>query len=343
MSGPLPGDKFLGWPKRDKEDREELENWRGMIDLEVSPGIWVRYRRVRRKTIGGRVLYMLEVVKEQAPIPENVSCKDCGSRKLYRHGVSRGKQRYRCRDCGTTFLEGDTLKRMRVPVDIVGAAVSMFYEGLSLTAIQRQLDQIYEVRPSDSTVYEWVVRFTKVAVKAIQGLRPKVGDTWVGDETVLKIGGKNTWFWDIIDEDTRFLLASHLSTTRWTRDAQTLMGRALRAAGRSPKIVLTDKLASYIEGVESIFGADARHIQSGPFKLDRSTRSIERFHGTLKARTKVMRGMTNMETAKLVMEGWLVHYNYLRPHEGLGGETPGRVARVKVPFRTWTDIVKLEK
>jgi hypothetical protein len=28
-------------------------------------------------------------------------------------------------------------------------------------------------------------------------------------------------------------------------------------------------------------------------------------------------------------------------HESLGGETPARVARVRVGFRNWTDIVRL--
>ena len=231
---------------------------------------------------------------------------------------------------------------MRVPIDLVGASVSMFYEGLSLNAIRRQMDQISDIYPSDSTVYEWVVRFTKTAVKATKDIRPKVGDTWVADETVLKVGGSNTWFWDIIDEDTRFLLASHLTPSRYTKDAETLMRRAFEKAGRPPKVVITDKLRSYLDGIERVFGADTRHRQSGPFKLEGSTRAIERFHGTLKARTKVMRGMQNRETAKLIMDGWLAHYNYLRPHEGLGGETPGRVAKAIVPFRNWTDIVRIE-
>lgn len=291
-------------------------------------------------TLGGRTRYVLRRMEHQNPIPVDVRCKDCGSTRLYRHGIVRGHQRYKCRDCGLTFMEGDALPRMRFRPEVIGAAVSMFYEGLSLAAIQRQLDQIYELRPSDSTVYEWIVRFTDVAVKGVQGLRPRVGDTWVADETMLKVGGRNTWFWDIIDEDTRFLLASHLSVTRYTRDAQTLMGRAFRMAGKSPQVVLTDKLASYLEGIESIFGSEARHIQSRGFTVQPNTNLIERFHGTLKARTKVMRGMANHETAILVMSGWLVHYNYLRPHEGLGGETPGRVARVRAPFKNWTEVVR---
>jgi len=305
-------------------------------------GTTTRWRVRQLKTLGGDTKTMLIRVNRD-PIPEGVACKDCGSLNLYRHGfTAAGVQRYKCRDCGLTFIGTDTLKRMRVPVDMVGASVSMFYEGLSLNAIRRQMDQIYDIYPSDSTVYEWVVRFTKTAVKVVKDVQPKVGDTWTADETVLKVGGANTWFWDIIDEDTRFLLASHLTPSRYTRDAETLMQRALVRAGRSPKVVITDKLRSYLDGIERVFGADAKHRQSGPFKLEDSTRAIERFHGTLKARTKVMRGMQNRETAKLIMDGWLVHYNYMRPHEGLGGETPARVARVKVAFRNWTDIVRLE-
>ena len=88
-------------------------------------------------------------------------------------------------------------------------------------------------------------------------------------------------------------------------------------------------------------------MQSGPFVRDRkgdSTRAIERFHGSLKDRTKVMRGMQNHETARLVTQGWLFHYNFMRPHEGLGGRrTPAQAAGLRTQFTTWTDVVMLER
>ena len=321
-----------GW-FRDKEE----------IVVEPLPGLRFLFRVEIAKTIGGQEKVMLNPIVDREPLPEDVRCKSCGSGRLYRHGFTKGGvQRYKCRACKLTFIGTDTLPRMRVPVAMVGAAVSMFYEGLSLNAIRRQMNQIYGIYPSDSTVYEWIVRFTRTAVRTADGYTPKVGRTWTADETVLKVGGQNIWFWDIIDEDTRFLLASHLTPSRFTRDAETLMRRALDKAGRPPRVVVTDKLRSYLDGIERVFGSDTRHVQSGPFKLERSTRSIERFHGTLKDRTKVMRGMANRETAKLVMEGWLVHYNYLRPHQGLGGRTPAQAARVSVPFKTWADVVRME-
>lgn len=44
-----------------------------------------------------------------------LACPDCGGSRHYRHGMSRGLQRYRCRDCNRTFnaLTGTPLARLR--------------------------------------------------------------------------------------------------------------------------------------------------------------------------------------------------------------------------------------
>ena len=96
---------------------------------------------------------------------------------------------------------------MRFPPDQIAEAINLFYDGLSIDKIRRQIDSIYHVYPSDSTVYEWVVRFSEVAVKEARFSNIKVGDLWLADETVLDIGGHNVWFWDVIDDKTRFLLS----------------------------------------------------------------------------------------------------------------------------------------
>jgi len=156
---------------------------------------------------------------------------------------------------------------------------------------------------------------------------------------VLKLDtGQKVWFWDIIDSDTRYLLASHISLTRTTKDAQKLLELASKRAGRIPKVVITDRLAAYLDGVELAFGADTRHVATKPFTVEENTNLIERFHGSLKDRTKVMRGMKNIRTARLLTEGWLIHYNYLRPHETLG-KTPAEAAGIKFPYRHWQDVV----
>lgn len=114
------------------------------------------------------------------------------------------------------------------------------------------------------------------------------------------------------------------------------MDRAIKMAGKSPKVVITDKLASYLD----VRYGEGEHRQGRPFALEDSTQKIERFHGTLKQRTKVMRGLKNIESALDFINGWLVHYNYLRPHEGLGDKTPAEVAGTSYPYKNWADIIR---
>jgi len=265
-------------------------------------------------------------------------CKFCGSQNIIRYGTFRGVQRLLCKDCGRKFADNDALPYMQTPVAQVGAALGMYYEGQSLDAIRRSIGQIYNAYPSDSTVYRWLARFTKEGLAKAESVRPNVGDVWVADETVLDLDNEKVWFWDIIDAKTRFLLASHMSRKRTTRDAQALMELAAKRAGKSPHVVVTDKMAGYLDGIELAYGAETSHIASKPFTVDINTNLIERFHGSLKGRMKVMRGLRDMESAKLITDGWLLHYNYFRPHEAIG-KTPAEAAGVHFPFRNWTDIV----
>ena len=250
-----------------------------------------------------------------------------------------GQQRFWCKDCKRKFADNDALPEMQTPVEQIGSAIGMFYEGQSLNSITRLQTQIYGSYPSDSTIYRWVSRFTKRAVKELKDYKPDVGSVWVADETVLKLDGKKVWFWDIIDAKTRYLIASHISHTRTIKDAQMLMQKAYKRTGKIPRIIYTDKLNSYLDGIELTFGADTKHKQGSPFDVASNNNLIERFHGTLKARTKIMRGLKDIDTAKLFTQGWLLYYNYLRPHESLRGRTPAQVAGVKYPYRNWQDIV----
>lgn len=270
-----------------------------------------------------------------------VVCKFCGSKNVVKNGVRTGDiQYYKCRDCKRAFAGNNALESMKYPPEQIASAISLFYDGLSIDAIRRQLDSLYQVYPSDSTVYEWIVRYTKAAVKDAKFSNIKVGSVWLADETVLRLDQHvQVWFWDLIDNDTRFLLASHMSTTRTTKDAQALMEKAWERAQKTPRIIYTDKLAAYLDGIELTFGADTKHRHGSPFDVGNSTNLIERFHGTIKARTKVMRGMHNKQTAMLIMDGWLINYNFFRPHESLKNKTPGEVAKADFQFKSWLDVV----
>jgi transposase-like protein len=229
---------------------------------------------------------------------------------------------------------------MQYPTSQIADALNMYYEGLSLHEIRRNLIQQHNSYISDVTALNWVKRFTELAVKEANKYKPDVGRVWVADETVIDIDGKNIWFWDIIDTKTRFLIASHMSFTRTTRDAQELMKKAHERTGKIPRVIYTDKLAAYLDGIELTFGADTKHGQGGPFDVESNTSLIERFHSTIKSRTKVMRGLHTPKSARFFMDGWLVHYNFFRPHMSLKNRTPAQMAGIRFPFRNWKDITE---
>jgi transposase-like protein len=245
---------------------------------------------------------------------------------------------------------------MHTPAEQVSSALYDYYSGKSIDAIRKGMTP----QPSTATVFEWVNKYTDEAIQATRDYHPNVGDTWIADETYVRVdmrkrgepavvnpyirSKKAKWimFWDIIDADTRYLLASHITTTRGTKDAQALMEKAAKRAGKVPKVVVTDRLAAYLDGVELAFGADTKHRQGAPFEIENNTNLIERFHGTLKARTKVMRALRNKVSAEKFTDGWLVHYNYLREHGSLG-ETPAEAAKLDYSFKNWADVCRAVK
>jgi len=265
-------------------------------------------------------------------------CKYCQSENVIKYGKYKDVQYYYCKDCGSKFKDDNTLFHMKTPANQVSSALNMYYEGMSINAIRRNLQQEYDNKPSTATIYEWIQKYAQYAIDSIKGYPPKeIGDTWVADETVLEIDGNNVWLWDIIDADTRFLLATRISRSRTTQDAQMLYDRAVKTAGKEPEKVITDKLASYLD---VRYGKETEHIQSRPFAVEDNTQMIERFHETLKQRTKVMRGLKNIETAHDFIQGWLVHYNYLRPHTALDDKTPVEMAGIDFPYKNWSDITR---
>ena len=276
---------------------------------------------------------------------KQITCKYCGSTACVKFGKYKNTQIYWCKVCKRTFKGDNALFHMKVPAEYVSSALSMYYSGSSINDIRNYLKQEHNYYPSKSVVFQWVDKYTSLASKHFRDYKPKVGDIWIADETVLALD-KNikVWFFDIIDSDTRFLIASRASLTRSARDAHALMEAAYKRTGKAPKVIVTDKLRSYLDGVEFTFGADTEHRLGGPFKIlssGESTSKVERFHGTIKDRVKVMRSFRDMETLIQFMDGYLVYYNFFKPHESLDGKTPAEVAGIDYSVKNWKDLSQL--
>jgi transposase-like protein len=236
---------------------------------------------------------------------------------------------------------------MKTPASVVAASVSMYYRGMSISNIRQELEQIYHLNVSDFAIYNWIERFTKDAIQITNNYHPEAGYVWLADETVIDIAGKQYWLLDVIDVKTRFLLASKLSPHRWMEDIHDVLKEAYQRSGRIPKSIMTDQLDGYVRAIPSTFGSGAKHVQVKKFTSKPNNNIIERMQGTIKSRTKTMRDLKSLDTARLVLDGFLVHYNYMRPHEALSTSgddiTPAQKANINFPYGDWEQLIRHSK
>jgi len=272
-------------------------------------------------------------------------CKYCGSEAVSKYGKYGDTQLYWCKICERKFKGDDTLFHMKVSPDYIARALDMYYTGDSINDICEHFRNADGYYPSKSVVFGWIDKFTAKAVDYFSQFQPKVGPEWQCDETMLRLDKKRkVWLWDIIDSKTKYLICTRVSETRTTHDAQSLMEKAKRITGISPKQITTDQLRAYWDGIELTFGDDTEHVQGGPFKgkaTGESTSQIERFHSTIKERTKVMKSFRTVDSLIQFMDGFLVWYNYLKPHHSLGGKTPAEAAGIDYDVKNWQAVCQL--
>ena len=134
-----------------------------------------------------------------------------------------------------------------------------------------------------------------------------------------------------MDRKTRFLLASKLSKFRDVAGADRAFREAFaNAKGSLPEKVLVDGLHSYRMAFEG-FPDDRRPelvARVGIKKPHATNNRIERLNGTFRERVKVQRGWKTLKTH--LAEGQRIHYNFVKPHEALAGQTPAAGAGIGI-------------
>jgi len=268
-----------------------------------------------------------------------MKCKFCDSSNTTKYGFKAGTQYYKCKDCGRKFAGTLAPAGMRFTTATIGEAMGLFYDGLSLADISRHLIVTEGIYVDPATVWRWVIKYSKKAERILNNIQVKTSWRWVIDETVIKVGGGKYWLWDVLNVKDRFLLASHLTVTRTMRSAVAVLYEAKGRTIGIPKQIVSDGMMAYPDAIERVFGADSEHIRAKGLTAEINTNLIERFQGTVKERTKVMRGLKTIESAKIISEGFIIHYNFLRPHMTLKGKTPAMAAGLKLPFKTWIELV----
>lgn len=57
---------------------------------------------------------------------------------------------------------------------------------------------------------------------------------------------------------------------------------------------------------------------------------VERLNGTVRDRETVMRGLDTGKAAQELLDAMRIHYNFIRPHEAIGNQTPAEAAGINL-------------
>ena len=132
----------------------------------------------------------------------------------------------------------------RFPAEVISHAIWLYFRfPLSLRMIEEML-AARGIIVSHESVRQWALKFGQAFANEIRRRLPRAGDKWHLDEVVIKIAGTTHWLWRAVDQHG-IVLDVLVQSRRDAKAAKRLLRKLLRRQGRAPRVMITDKLASY--------------------------------------------------------------------------------------------------
>ena len=140
--------------------------------------------------------------------------------------------------------EASLYKGHRYPAEIISHCVWLYHRfPLSFREVE-ELMPVRGVIVSYETIRQWCATFGPEYARRLRRRRPRPGDTWHLEEVFVTIGGTMRYLWRAVDQDGNVLdvlVQSRRDAKAATRFFRTLLERQCA----SPRVLVTDKLASY--------------------------------------------------------------------------------------------------
>jgi len=296
--------------------------------------------------------------KQQIKCPKcnKESIKKDGKRKTENRGLI---QRYRCKECSHRFVLDDGFYRMRNSPQKITCAMDLFYRGVSTRKIQEHFSAFYPHNSSHKSIYKWIIKYAKAISNFTDGLKIKVGREIQMDEMEYRRrkqrdrkGVDKNWFIDVIDCQSRFMIASDYTKSRGQKELKQVIKNVKEKTGEQIKVITTDGLQGYYEVIKRVFGYT--NIKDGYVKHNKVNASkgegfnimIERLHNSLRARTKTFRGFHgSIESANAIMKGLAIYYNFITRHQAINC-CPYELAMPELKLNSnnkWLELIQKSK
>ncbi len=168
--------------------------------------------------------------------------------------AAKGKtRRYRCGQCGRTFVRRGGFEGMRKPDWAILRALNDFFKGRSPAAIADTLEgEGCHVHPA--AIREWIIKFIGRAHAHLRTLPVRTGERFCADG-VFGAACSRSCLFSVTDLMTRFCLAFEMAGRKDGHNATALLEAARDRTGRAPSEFVSDGLASYGQARRAVFEA----------------------------------------------------------------------------------------
>src|SRR5215208_6637246 len=218
----------------------------------------------------------------------------------------------------------------RFPAEIISYAVWLYFRfPLSL----RHVDEILAARGimvSHETVRQWGLKFGQAFANQIRRRLPCMGDKWHLDEVVVKIAGVKHWLWRAVDQDG-FVLDVLVQSRRNKAAAERLLRKLLKKQMRPPRVMITDKLASYAAAKRKILPGVEHRQHKG------LNNRAENSHQPTRRRERQMKRFKSPRQAQRFLSAHAGINNLFHLHRDHLPADQYRAARAEA-FQTWAEI-----
>jgi len=132
----------------------------------------------------------------------------------------------------------------RFPPAISAHAVWLYFRfALSYRDVEELLAE-HGVIVTYETIRQWCRKFGQGYANALRRRRPRPGDKWHRDEVFISSNGVRHYLWRAVDQDGN-VLDILVQRRRDTAAARKFFRKLLKGLRYGPRVVITDKLASY--------------------------------------------------------------------------------------------------
>ena len=96
-------------------------------------------------------------------------------------------------DCKHEFIDNRTFVKMRIKDKAIVTALDLYFEGLSVRKVQRQIAKIFGVKVSQVTIWKWIMKYSRLVKEFVDNLKIELSGKFHVDETTIKCIGEYTW------------------------------------------------------------------------------------------------------------------------------------------------------